>query len=133
MSKKKKKSNPFLLSLLPEPVPPAEAPYRDFSTRGGWSGPHSMNHHQHHPDVQKQGDLLCIAHFNAGLRIYNVANARLPREVGYFLPSEPTVRYGPMPEGELVLQSEDVVVDRRANIYLSDKNQGICILRYTDS
>ncbi len=124
-------SEPFLLSLLPEPIPPANAPYSDFTTRGGWRGPHNINHHQHHPDVQKQGDLFYIAHFNAGLRVYDCSNVRLPREVGYFIPPEPTRRYGPMPEDKLVLQTEDVVVDRRGYIYISDKNQGIWILRYT--
>ncbi len=124
-------TKPFLLSLFPEPIPPEDAPYSDFHTRGGWCGPHNINHHQHHPDVQKQGDLFYIAHFNAGLRIYNVANPRLPREVGFFLPPEPTKRYGRFPEGRLVLQSEDVVVDRRGYIYVSDKNQGVWIGRYT--
>ncbi|WP_407562265.1 LVIVD repeat-containing protein [Streptomyces sp. 184] len=123
--------NPFLLSLLPEPVPPRGARYADFSTRGGWSGPHNINHHQHHPDVQRQGDLLYIAHFNAGLRIYDISNPRLPRETGHFMPPEPTRRYGPMPEGELALQTEDVVVDRRGYIYITDKNQGLWILRHT--
>ncbi|MGP3936859.1 LVIVD repeat-containing protein [Nonomuraea sp. KM88] len=124
-------ANPWLLSLLPTPEPPPGAPYEDFSGRGGWSGPHNINHHQHHPDVQKQGDLFYVAHFNAGLRIYDVSNTRLPREVGYFVPPDPVRRYGPMPEGELVAQTEDVVVDTRGNIYVSDKNQGIYILRYT--
>ncbi|MFC4012472.1 LVIVD repeat-containing protein [Nonomuraea purpurea] len=124
-------AKPFLLSLLPTPEPPPGAPYADFSGRGGWSGPHNINHHQHHPDVQRQGDLFYVAHFNAGLRIYDVSNTRLPREVGYFVPPDPTRRYGPMPEGDLVAQTEDVVVDRRGYIYVSDKNQGIYILRYT--
>ena len=105
-------------------------PYADFTTRGGWRGPHNINHHQHHPDVEKQGDLFYIAHFNAGLRIYDVSNRRLPREVGYFIPPEPVRRYGPIPEDKLVLQTEDVVVDRRGFIYISDKNQGIWVLRY---
>jgi hypothetical protein len=122
---------PFLLSLLPEPVPPRGADYADFSTRGGWSGPHNINHHQHHPDVQPQDGLLYVAHFNAGLRIYDVSNPRLPRETGHFMPPEPTRRYGPMPAGELTLQTEDVVVDRRGYIYVSDKNQGLWILRHT--
>jgi hypothetical protein len=122
---------PYLLSLFPEPVPPEGASYSDFTTRGGWRGPHNINHHQHHRDVQKQGNLFYIAHFNAGLRIYDVANPRLPREVGYFIPPEPTRRYGPLPEDKLVVQTEDVVVDRRGFIYVSDKNQGIWILRYT--
>lgn len=122
---------PFLLSLLPEPVPPRGADYADFSTRGGWSGPHNINHHQHHPDVQPQDGLLYVAHFNAGLRVYDVSNPRLPRETGHFMPPEPTRRYGPMPAGELTLQTEDVVVDRRGYIYVSDKNQGLWILRHT--
>lgn len=36
----------------------------------------------------------------------------------------------PLSAGGLVLQSEDVVVDRRGYIYVSDKNQGVWILRY---
>lgn len=123
-------ANPYLLSLLPEPVPPPGAPYADFTTRGGWRGPHNYNHHQYHPDVQKIGDLVHLAHFNAGLRIYDISNVRLPREVGYFLPPEPRKRYGPLPADKLVLQTEDVVVDRRGFIYITDKNQGLWILRY---
>lgn len=123
-------NKPWLVSLFPEPIPPEGVTYTDFSTRGGWCGPHNINHHQHHPDVEKQGNLFYIAHFNAGLRIYDVSNIKLPREVGYFLPPEPSRRYGPMPEGKLVLQTEDVVVDRRGYIYISDKNQGLWILRY---
>jgi hypothetical protein len=124
-------ANPFLLSLFPEPIPPPEAQYRDFTTRGGWRGPHNINHHQHHPDVQPQRNLFYIAHFNAGLRIYDVSNTRLVREVGYYIPPDPTRRYGPMPEGALVTQTEDVVVDRRGYIYITDKNRGLQILRYT--
>jgi hypothetical protein len=122
---------PYLLALFPEPVPPADAPYRDFTTRGGWRGPHNFNHHHHHPDVQQQGNLFYIAHFNAGLRVYDVSNTRLVREVGYYLPADPTRRFGPMPEGNLVTQTEDVVVDRRGYIYITDKNRGLQILRYT--
>jgi hypothetical protein len=124
-------TDPWLLSVLPEPVPPPNAPYKDFYGRGGWCGPHNVNHNQYHPDVEKQGDLFYIAHFNAGLRIYNVSNERLPIEVGYFIPPEPQRRFGQMPAGKLVLQTEDVVVDRRGYIYISDKNQGIWILRYS--
>jgi hypothetical protein len=123
-------AQPFLLSLLPEPVPPRGSPFRNFSEKGGWSGPHNMNQLQHNPAVQQQDSIFYLAHFNAGLRIYNVADARLPKEVGWFLPPEPTTRYGPMPVGKLVLQTEDVLVDRRGYIYLTDKNQGLWIVRY---
>ncbi|HZU03678.1 MAG TPA: hypothetical protein VFA10_28700, partial [Ktedonobacteraceae bacterium] len=94
-------------------------------------GPHNCNHLQHNPDVQPQGDLFYLAYFNAGLRVYNVAHPRLPLEVGFFLPPDPRQRYGPMPQGRLVTQTEDVLVDRRGFIYITDKNQGLWILRYT--
>jgi len=49
--------------------------------------------------------------------------------VAWFLPPDPTRRYGPLPTSELVVQSEDVLVDRRGLIYLTDKNQGLWILK----
>jgi hypothetical protein len=54
----------------------------------------------------------------------------MPVEVGYFMPPEPRKRYGPMPEGKLVIQTEDVLVDRRGFIYITDKNQGLWVLKY---
>ncbi|GLZ15050.1 hypothetical protein Acsp04_52850 [Actinomadura sp. NBRC 104425] len=106
-------------------MPRVDAPYDDFASRGGWSGPHNINHHRHHPDVQRQGNLFYIAHFNAGPRVYDVSDVRLPREVGYFIPPEPTRRYGPMPEGDLVVRIEDVVVDRRGLVCISGKKRAV--------
>jgi hypothetical protein len=123
-------AKPFLLSILPRPVPPSGAGYRDFSEKGGWQGPHNLNQLQHNPDVERQGDLLYLSYFNAGLRIFDVSHPRLPQEVGYFIPPDPTQRYGPMPEGRLVVQTEDVLVDRRGFIYITDKNQGVWVLKY---
>lgn len=126
-------ANPFLLSILPRPVPPSGYGYGDFSEKGGWQGPHNINHLQHNPDVEKSGDLLYLTYFNAGLRIFNVSQPRLPQEVGYFIPPDPDKRFGPMPEGRLVLQTEDVLVDRRGYIYISHKNQGLWVLEYQGS
>ncbi|WP_426751149.1 LVIVD repeat-containing protein [Myxococcus sp. Y35] len=122
---------PYLLSLLPEPAPPPGAPYRDYFEKGGWRGPHNFNQLQHNPDVEPQQGLLYLAHFNAGLRAYDVSNSRRPLEVGHFMPPEPRQRFGPLPIGKLALQTEDVLVDRRGYVYISHKNQGIWILRYT--
>jgi myo-inositol-hexaphosphate 3-phosphohydrolase len=36
-----------------------------------------------------------------------------------------------MPEDRLVVQTEDVLVDRRGYIYITDKNQGLWVLQYT--
>ena len=46
-------------------------------------------------------------------------------------PPDPKERRGLLPATKLVAQTEDVIVDKRGNIYVSDKNHGIYILRYT--
>jgi hypothetical protein len=123
-------ARPRLLSIMPIPVPPPGAPYADFCAKGARFGPHNINHHQHHPDVEKQGALMYLTYFNAGLRVFDISNARLPKEVGYFIPPDPVKRYGPVPD-KLVEQTEDVLVDRRGYVYITNKNQGLWILRYT--
>ena len=67
-----------------------------------------------------------MTYFNVGLRVYDIRDARQPRELGYFVPADPTLRIGTKPSRP-VAQSEDVLVDRRGFIYLSDKTQGIHI------
>ena len=44
------------------------------------------------------------------------------------VPPDPTVRRGVLPK-KLVVQSEDVLVDARGYIYLTDKNHGLYVLR----
>ena len=124
-------AKPRLLSIFPRPVPPAGLPYANFCDKGGRSGPHNTNDHQHNPAVEKVSDLIYLTYFNGGLRIYDISDPRLPREVGYFIPPNPTKRYHTMPYNSLVNQTEEVLVDRRGYIYVTDKNQGIYVLRYT--
>ena len=124
-------ANPTLMSLMPVPMPPPGAPYRNFCEKGGRFGPHNLHMLYHSPFVEKRDELVYVTYFNAGLRIYDISDPRLPVEVGYFIPPDPTRRYGTKPERVLVAQSEDVLVDARGYIYVSHKNQGIWILRYT--
>jgi hypothetical protein len=53
------------------------------------------------------------------------------KEVGWFIPPQPTKRIGVMPKTKLVQQTEDVLVDTRGNIYNTDKQWGLFVLRYT--
>jgi hypothetical protein len=124
-------AKPWLLSLFPTPVPANGLPYTDFCDKGGRFGPHNTNLEYHLPDVEKQGELIYLTYFNAGLRIYDIKDARLPKEVGWFVPPTPTKRYGPLPYDKLVSQTEDVLVDTRGNIFITDKNWGVFVLRYT--
>jgi hypothetical protein len=119
--------NPRLMSLLPPPVAPASAPYRNFSTRGGRFGPHNQ-HHPNDSDVLFDSDTVVVmTWFNAGLRIYDTADPYVPREVAWFLPDDPAERRGLLPK-DLVTQSEDVLVDARGYAYVSDKNHGLFVV-----
>jgi len=122
---------PRLISLFPQPVPPPGAPYKNFYERPGRFGPHNQ-HQPQYQDVLYQGeDLIFLTYFNAGLRAYDISDPRTPREVGWFLPPDPEKRLGPLPATGLVTQSEDVIVDARGNVFVSDKNRGVCILKFT--
>jgi hypothetical protein len=124
-------TKPKLISTLPVPVPPKDAPYTDFCDKGGRFGPHNTNILQHNPDVEKQADLIYLTYFNAGLRIFDIKDPRLPKETGWFILPTPTVRRMPAPYDKLVSQTEDVLVDTRGNIYITNKQWGLFILRYT--
>ncbi|MDX1485402.1 MAG: hypothetical protein R3229_13075 [Alphaproteobacteria bacterium] len=126
----KEPRRPRLMTFFPEPVPPAGAPYAHFCEKGGRFGPHNTNQEQHNPLIERQAHLVYYTWFNAGLRIFDIGDPRRPEEVGWFVPPTPTVRAGPKPESRLVTQTEDVAVDARGNIYISDKQWGLFILRY---
>jgi hypothetical protein len=121
---------PRLMSIFPLPAPPKDAPYTDFCDKGGRFGPHNTNLEYHLPDVEKQANLVFLTYFNAGLRIFDIEDPRMPKEVGWFIPPTPTKRIGPIP-AKLVTQTEDVLVDTRGNIYITDKQWGLFVLRYT--
>ena len=124
-------TKPRLISLFPTPLPPEGAPYTNFCDKGARFGPHNTNLEYHLPDVEKQGNLIYATYFNAGLRIFDIKDPRLPKEVGWFIPPTPTERMGPIPAGNLVTQTEDVLVDRRGNVYLTDKQWGLWVVRST--
>jgi len=123
-------SKPRLMALFPLPLPPADWPIKSFCERGGRFGPHNQNTLLHNPDVAPQGDLVYLTYFNAGLRIYDISDERTPREVAFFVPPDPRERRGLLPATGLATQSEDVLVDNRGNMFVTDKNHGIYVLRY---
>jgi len=124
--------HPWLVSTLPQPVPPDGLGYRSYCDKGGRFGPHNQHLAQGQPDLADDPLTVHLTWFNAGLRVYDIADARTPREVARFVPADPERRYGPLPETALVTQSEDVLVDRRGIIYVTDKHQGVYLLRRSD-
>jgi hypothetical protein len=123
---------PRLISIFPTPKPPAGAPYTDFCDKGGRFGPHNTNQEIHNPAVQPPGDLMFITWFNAGLRVFDVSDARHPTEVGYFLPPErPGLKEQTGAHNSPINWSEEVAVDARGNIFLNDDKWGTFVLQYT--
>jgi hypothetical protein len=124
-------ADPRLLSTLPLPRPAPGLPYTSYCDKGGRFGPHNSHLPQGHPDLEDRDDVAYMTWFNAGLRAYDLTDPRTPVEIAHFVPADPVRRYGPLPATGLVTQSEDVLVDRRGVVYLSDKNQGLYLLRLT--
>lgn len=123
-------AKPFAVSRFPFPVSPPGLPYKTFCDKGGRFGPHNMNQLQYNPNVEKQGNLVYLTWFNAGLRVYDVSNKHMPREVASFMAPLPEKIYN-KPYGNFV-RMEDVFVDNRGYIYVSGgAQQGVWILRYT--
>ncbi len=124
-------TSPRLISLINYPAPHPSAPYPNFNKRGGRFGPHNQHHHQGNPHLFQSDQIVYLTWFNAGLRIYDISDPYLPREMGFFLPDDPTERRGLLPRTALVTQSEDVLVDNRGFAYLTDKNHGLHVVRFT--
>jgi hypothetical protein len=125
----KDERKPRLMSLLPLPRPPQGAPYRNFCEKGGRFGPHNQHQWQYQDILYHNEDLVFLTYFNAGLRVFDISDAHLPKEIAWFIPPDPAERFGILPKTRLVAQTEDVLVDRRGFIYVTDKNHGIYVLQ----
>ena len=125
-------AKPRLISIFPTPVPPPDAPYKDFCDKGGRFGPHNTSQEIHNPAIQQPGNLMDVAWFNAGLRVFDISDARLPKEVGYFMPPErPGLPSQSGAHASDIDWSEELAVDSRGYIYMNDDKWGLFVLRYT--
>ncbi len=125
-------AHPRLISIFPPPRPPKNAPYKDFCDKGGRFGPHNVSQEIHNPAIQQPGNLMYVAWFNAGVRVFDISDPRQPTEVGYFMPPErPNLPAQSGAHASPIDWSEEVAVDARGNIYLNDDKWGTFVLRYT--
>lgn len=122
-------ANPKVISSFPLPVPDRTLAYRNYYEKGGRFGPHNQHHDQGNPAHLTMRDRVVMTYFNAGLRVFDIADPLQPVEVGHFVPENPARRTGVLPS-VLVTQFEDVLVDARGYIYCTDKNFGLFILRF---
>jgi hypothetical protein len=126
-------AKPRLISMLPTPRPPKDAPYKSFCDKGGRFGPHNTVMELHNPDVHRQTNTMYVTWFNAGLRAFDIADPYMPAEVGWFIPPErKDVKEQSGNHASPINWSEDVTQDARGYIYADDDKWGIWILRDPD-
>lgn len=121
---------PMMMSVFPTPRPPADSPWKNFCEKPGRLGPHNVNTEIHNPDVAPPSDLLHVAYFTAGMRVFDIKDPRLPTEVGWFLPAEPD---HPTRSQSGMLQtsiSQETLTDARGNIFLMESG-GLWALKDT--
>ncbi len=106
-----------------------DAPYKNFCEKGGRFGPHNQHQWQYQDILLHDEDLCFLTYFNSGLRVFDISDDKLVKEVAYFVPPDPLERRGMLPKSKLVGQTEDVLCDARGFIYITDKNHGIYVLR----
>jgi hypothetical protein len=132
-------ANPTLISIFPYPEVPPEFPFKNFNLIEGVEapfGPHNLHEPHYHPALEDRNDRIYCAYFHAGLRIYDIDDPYVPKEIAYFIPPNP-VKWafnnaaGNLYPGPMIATAEDVLVDKRGYIFLTTFHDGLYILRCT--
>jgi hypothetical protein len=109
-------ADPRIVSVCPPPP-------GDYAKRGLRFGPH--NTHENRPGSYRSAELVFVTYFNAGLRVYDVADAEHPVEVAHWLP--------PVPSGQDAVQINDVWVGEDFDVYVTDRvHGGVYVVRPDD-
>jgi hypothetical protein len=115
-------TNPVTISSMPTPKEEA------FCSKGGKFGPHNL--HENRPGSFQSEELIFATYHNAGVRVFDIANAFEPKEVASFIPPPPARIVDIRPGAELVTQSTDLFVAKDGTIYVTDTNGGLSILQF---
>ena len=78
--------HPTPVAQFPRPVPPPEAPYRDFCFKRGRFGAHNPPHLKAPGKIS--ANFTAYSYFIGGLRCYDVGDPYRPEEVAYFVPPQ---------------------------------------------
>jgi hypothetical protein len=114
--------NPISISTFP--IPDEE----DYTKKGGHFGPHNL--HENRPGSFVSSEVVFATYQNAGVRVYDIADAFAPREVAAWVPPAPERMFDVRPNRPQVIQSADVFVDAEGIMYMTDYNAGLYVLQY---
>lgn len=115
-------SNPISIATFPLPEED------DYCAKGGSFGPHNL--HEMRPGSFQNSNFIFATYYNAGVRVYDIADQFRPKEIAYYVPPNPTSLIDPRPNRALVTQSNDCYVDPNGLMFLSDQNGGLNILQF---
>jgi len=118
----KTKSDPTIISAFPQPT---EA---DYKMKGGHFGPHNL--HENRPGTFQSSTLIFTTWQNAGVRVFDISDAKAPKDIGAWVPPAPTEMMDHRPNRARVIQSADVFVDKSGLVYSTDYNGGLYILEF---
>ncbi|HEY7230532.1 MAG TPA: hypothetical protein VH558_09195 [Pseudolabrys sp.] len=116
------RENPVSISTFPTPE---EA---DYKAKSGHFGPHNI--HENRPDSFISSQLIFATYQNAGIRVFDISDPFIPKEVGALVPPQPKSLADTRPNRARVIQSADVFVDTKGLIYATDYNAGLYILEF---
>ena len=103
---------PFVRSICP-------VPEDDFCQRGLRFGSHCL--HENRPNSYRSQELVFATYFNAGLRIYDLADPDDPVEIAHWIPE--------CPPNQAAAQINDVFVSEDQTVFVTDRvNGGVYIL-----
>jgi hypothetical protein len=98
----------------PSVVSVCPAPSRENCERGLRFGPHNL--HENLPGSYRSETVVFVTYFNAGLRVYDIAEPTSPREIAYWVPETP--------EGQEAPQINDLFVDAAGLVFTTDRITG---------
>ncbi|MGI9647446.1 MAG: LVIVD repeat-containing protein [Acidimicrobiia bacterium] len=98
---------PKVVAICPEPE-------GDFCDRGLRFGAHCL--HENRPGSYRSEELMFATYFNAGLRVYDLAEPTAPVEIASYIPA--------CPPGQQAIQINDVWVGEDHLVYITDRVTG---------
>ena len=111
---------PAFLSMVDITDERAPAVVGTFQVEGLDDGPQPLATACHQPCEIVTGTEIPVAWFAHGVRMVDFSNPRNLRETAYFVPD--------VPEGCTRVQANDVTVDERGLIYVTDRQRGVTII-----
>jgi hypothetical protein len=104
--------HPEVVAICPEPE-------GDFCERGLRFGAHCL--HENRADSYRSEEVMFVSYFNAGLRVYDLAEPAAPKDIAHYIPE--------CPPGQAAIQVNDVWVGSDHLVYITDRvNGGVYIL-----